>query len=291
MTAIVSLSPTCWDQPIAADEQTLAVEALERGSVLLLPRLAFAIADDERTLLTPAIGGRGKNISLDPAAPPVRGSSLVGDDLQRLTGMLARFGNANRSLIRNLLPGYADALAPARISYRPAEIAGRRVSWRKDDTRLHVDSFPSSPTQGQRILRVFSNIHPQGQVRHWRLGESFDNVARRFLPAMRQPLWGSDRALQWLGITKRRRTAYDHYMLRLHDRMKADLQYQSQVAHTEHQFQAGTTWLVYTDLVSHAAMRGQHALEQTYLLPVAAMQDPSRSPLRILEGLAGRALA
>jgi len=42
--------------------------------------------------------------------------------------------------------------------------------------------------------------------------------------------------------------------------------------------------------VSHAAMAGQYQLEQTFLLPVSAMQQPERSPLRILERIKKRAL-
>ena len=42
--------------------------------------------------------------------------------------------------------------------------------------------------------------------------------------------------------------------------------------------------------VSHAAMAGQYQLEQTFLLAVDAMQQPERSPLRILERIKKRAL-
>ena len=76
-------------------------------------------------------------------------------------------------------------------------------------------------------------------IRSWRLGESFEDVARRFLPLLRGPIWGADRVLELLGITKRRRTAYDHYMLQLHDRMKADSVYQSQVAQRTYDFKPG----------------------------------------------------
>jgi hypothetical protein len=38
-------------------------------------------------------------------------------------------------------------------------------------------------------------------------------------------------------------------------------------------------------------MGGRYALEQTFLLPVEAMRDPARSPLRVLEKLRGHALA
>lgn len=291
MTDIITSSITVWDQDIAASEQELAVDALERGGVLFFPQLSFALQDDEKQLLSPAVAGDGKNVSLDPITGSLRGSSAVDADLQRLKNVMARFATSSRSLVRNLLPGYETGLQQARTSYRPMEIAGRQTSWRKDDTRLHVDSFPSSPTQGRRVLRVFTNINPQGGSRNWRLGDSFENVARHYLPSLPGPVWGSSRMLHLLGITKSRRSAYDHYMLQLHDRMKADLAYQAHAAQRTYAFPAGSTWMVFTDVVSHAATSGQYALEQTYHLPINAMQDPTRAPLRILESLLGRELA
>jgi hypothetical protein len=290
MTDVITLSNASGDQRVTTAEQERAVDALERGSVLLFPQLSFLIQDGDGQLLSPTVAGKGKNVSLDPSTGSLRGSSVNDADLQRLQNMMKRFATSSRDLLRNLLPRYETGLEQARTSFRPVEIAGRRSSWRKDDTRLHVDSFPSSPTQGNRILRVFTNVNPHGHSRNWRLGESFEGVARRYLPSLPGPIWGADRVLSLLGITKRRRTAYDHYMLQLHDRMKADLAYQSQVAQRAYAFQAGSTWMVFTDLVSHAAMSGQYALEQTYHLPVNSMLDPSRAPLRILENLLGREL-
>ncbi len=71
-------------------------------------------------------------------------------------------------------------------------------------------------------------------------------------------------------------------MLQLHDQMKADLAYQSTSPQTAVDFPAGSTWVAFTDCVSHAAMAGQYQLEQTFLLPVASMIEPDRSPLRVL---------
>ena len=79
-------------------------------------------------------------------------------------------------------------------------------------------------------------------------------------------------------------------MLQLHDRMKADGAFQAQTPQTTFDFPAGSTWIAFTDGVSHAAMAGQYQLEQTFLLPVEAMQTPERSPLRILERIKNRAL-
>jgi hypothetical protein len=104
------------------------------------------------------------------------------------------------------------------------------------------------------------------------------------------PLPFSGELLKVVGITKSRRSAYDALMLQLHDRMKADVEYQSKAPQTAVDFPAGSTWIAFTDRVSHAAMAGQYQLEQTFLLPVSAMQQPERSPLRILERIKKRAL-
>ena len=55
-------------------------------------------------------------------------------------------------------------------------------------------------------------------------------------------------------------------------------------------FPAGSTWIAFTDQVSHAATAGQYQFEQTFVLPVEAMREPTQSPLRILERLKGRRL-
>jgi hypothetical protein len=293
MTSVTQLHLTHWRAAVPSAQQDAAQSALESGDVLWLPQLSFRIEAAEQHLLSPgfAAGSGAKNISLSPDGQNLRG--LEGKDADRalLRGLMWRFASGARELVGELFPGYAAQLQPGRTSFRPTEIEGRQTSWRKDDTRMHVDSFPSSPTAGWRILRVFSNINPQQQSRSWRLGEPFERVAARFLPAVPAPLWGSSALLHMLGITKQRRTAYDHYMLGLHDSLKADMVYQTTAPQLHHDFTAGTSWMVYTDQAAHAAMRGQYALEQTFLLPVQAMREPQRSPLRVLEGLLGRSLA
>ena len=96
--------------------------------------------------------------------------------------------------------------------------------------------------------------------------------------------------LQVFRITRSRRTAYDALMLQLHDRMKEDGDFQQRSEQEIVDFPAGSTWLAFTDQVSHAATAGQYQLEQTFLLPVSVMRDDRRSPLRVLEGLMGRRL-
>ena len=162
--------------------------------------------------------------------------------------------------------------------------------WRKDDTRLHVDAFPSRPNHGERILRVFCNINPHGQDRVWRVGEAFDAMARTLLPRVRPILPGEAVALAALRVTKSPRSEYDHLMLGLHDAAKADRDYQQNSLQREVRFSPGTTWICYSDQVMHAASSGQFMLEQTTHLPLIALYEPQRSPLAVLERITGRSL-
>ena len=291
LSAISVLPVDTWGAAFDPQTQQFAHAALEQGSVLWFPRLAFELGEAERRAMAVEVAGSAKNVSYDPARRWLRGSTGSEPEQRCIATMMARYAEQTLALLNTLLPAYAAQLQPARTSYRPAEIAGRRTSWRKDDTRLHVDSFPSSPTQGARILRVFSNINPQGQHRVWRLGGPFDEVARRFLPQMRAPAPGSAELLQWMGVTKSRRSAYDHYMLQLHDRMKSDPDYQRTGPQQTHGFPPGSSWMVFTDQAPHAALQGRYALEQTFHLPVAALRDPALAPLNVLQGLLGRELA
>lgn len=290
MTAIIDTPIADWDQLPPSTTQEQALRALEEGSILFFPQLSFPMNELEDRFLSPATAGKSKNVSFDISTGKLRGSSVGAAEITLLRAMLQRFATSSRDFLHNLLPHYRASLAQARTSFRPVEIAARSSSWRKDDTRLHVDSFPSSPVQDKRILRVFCNVNPLGRSRTWRLGESFENVAQRYLPSLRPPVWGVSRLLHLCGITKSRRTAYDYFMLQLHDHMKADLAYQSEVEQIVYEFPPGSTWLAFTDQVSHAAMAGQHLFEQTFYLPVNSMLNPAQAPLRILERLTGRKL-
>lgn len=258
--------------------------------MLFFPRLPFEIESREAELLSPEILSSAKNASFDPATGRAGGTTLDGDRLHRLRELMARFSDHAAVLAHDVLPDYHSHVVRARASFRPAEIAGRATSWRKDDTRLHIDSFPATPVQGRRILRVFSNVNPAGRPRLWRVGDEFEAVASRFVGSLAMPWPGSGALWRSLRVTKSRRSAYDALMLQLHDRMKEDVDFQERSPQTSFDFPAGTTWMAFTDQVPHAAMAGQYQLEQTFLLPVSAMRDESRSPLRILERLKGRQL-
>lgn len=268
---------------------TGATEAIELGEVLFLPALAFTVALPT-LLLIAAAAAVAKNVSFDGASGRLKGVREDDAAYAKLREVMAAFADFSFRTVSGLLPRYQGALQPGRTSFRPAEIAGRQTSWRKDDTRLHVDSFPSTPVHGRRILRFFSNVNPDGAARRWRIAAPLPQVAPRFLPQLRPPLPGSAALLAALRVTRTRRSAYDHYMLQLHDAMKRDAAFQSDTAQAQFDFPAASSWLAYTDIVPHAAMSGRLAFEQTFYLPVERMQDPAKSPQHALEALLQRPL-
>jgi hypothetical protein len=265
--------------------------ALERGKVLYFPNLGFKIEGAEAALLDPALADpKRKNISLEPGGGALRG--VVGDAVTQsaVRALVARYQNNARSLVDGLFPEYGNKLRAAPTSLRLRQVETRHTSWRKDDSRLHVDAFPSRPNRGERILRVFTNINPNGVPRVWRVGEPFERMAERFLPRIKTQLPGSAWLLERLHITKSRRTEYDHLMLHLHDGMKADLGYQQSSPQQTIEFPPCSVWICFSDQTSHAAMSGQFMLEQTFFLPVRAMVEPECAPLGVLERMKGRAL-
>ncbi|HET8995427.1 MAG TPA: Kdo hydroxylase family protein, partial [Acetobacteraceae bacterium] len=238
-----------WRGPFDASVRRRALEALESGKVLVLP-LPFAVLESEQRFLDAAIqSDRRKNLSFDPASGKLGNAALPAVEQAGLAAMMQRFADSAFSLIMDLLPSYATHLARSRTSFRPAEIEGRTYSLRHDDRLLHVDAFPTRPLHGQRILRLFTNVAPDGTQRKWHIGEPFADYAGRFLPEVKRPLPGSAWVLKMTGLTKGRRSLYDHIMLGLHDAGKRDAAYQASCSLVAADFPPGTTWLCFTDQV------------------------------------------
>ena len=274
------------DDPQGLVDSSQALAALEKGQILYLPTLGFELKAGEESLLSESILGRShKNISYDRRKQRLGGHhpKASADDLQALQSFMHRFTAHAEQLLQRVLPHYQPALIWGRTSYRPAQILGRSSSKRKDDTRVHVDAFPASPVNGQRILRLFCNINPAGEPRRWQVGEPFQDVLRRFGPDIPPYSPLKAKLLRLVRATKSLRSPYDHSMLQLHDRMKLDDNYQHNVVKHNLAFPPHSSWLVFTDQVSHAALSGQFLLEQTYYLPVQAMQNPELSPFMVLK--------
>jgi hypothetical protein len=81
-------------------------------------------------------------------------------------------------------------------------------------------------------------------------------------------------------------------MLHFHDWLKENTEFQQAKEGKERvAFPPMATWLVFTDGVPHAALSGQFAMEQTFIIPVEALVAPEVSPIRVLEGLSGKQMS
>jgi len=270
--------------------QSQWVKDLEDGKVLYIENLKFSIATHEKKFFTPTILNKNsRNISLDSRGN-LKGANGSEKEIKELSTMIARFRNEASTLIFSAFPKYKDHLKLAPTSFRPMEVKSRVTSWRADDKRLHVDAFPSRPNYGERILRVFINLNPDKKPRVWRVGEPFEDIAKRYIHAIKPYSYLQAKIINILGITKSFRSKYDHLMLGLHDAMKSDMKYQKNSPQITMPFKPGTVWICFSDQAAHAVMSGQFMMEQTFHLSPSKQYFKKKSPLEVLRRLTGEKL-
>ncbi len=271
---------------------------LESGRVLFFNGIPFDLpADDRKFLLSQRQTDSAfhKNISYRPKTGVLRGSSAKTDAARMREIMKSHSAEVTR-FISDFLSPYAGKLDLDYASFRPLEENGRDLSEKKRNDLLHVDSFPTRPTGGARILRVFTNINLT-VPRIWNIAEPFELLAERYaLKAGLNNFAGKKsnglfRVLNKMGLRVADHSAYDKFMLRFHDYLKKNSDFQANCDKIRLEFPAQTTWMVYTDGVPHAALSGQYALEQTYIVPVDALVAKEKAPINILEAICKQKLS
>ena len=295
--------PGGWAQPAHSTARARwACEQLEGDRILFFRGLPFNFPEVDREFLRGQRQGSPrlhKNISYRPLQDRLKGSA--GDDPAETGRLHHLMRNYSREVVRflgELLAPYAAHWQLDFASFRPQQEQGRDLPLHKRNDLLHVDSFPNRPTHGARILRCFTNINTS-EPRVWHTTDALPTLAKKFAAQAGLPeiaaqgpggtMWG--RVLRTLGVRGADRSAYDRFMLRFHDYLKENGAFQESYPKIKLEFPPGSTWICFTDSVPHAAMSGQFALEQTFLIPVRAMVTPDKAPIRVLERIAGRPLA
>jgi hypothetical protein len=263
-------------------------EPLERGELIFLPRAPFALpeGDDLAFLLGTRAGGpRGKHVCLDPRTGELTGFLRTGDEQAgRLQGILKRFSEAVASWLAEALPTYRGGVEPDRATFRPEEEATRRLRPHARNDLLHVDAFPGRPAHGRRILRVYANVHPE-EPRVWATSEPLPRLLSRYAGRVQQSSagwfheWGARlRALVGAGQP----SPSDVFMLRLHDYLKSDLDFQQRGPRRLWRFPPGSAWLAMTDACTHADLRGRFALEHSFFVSPHVLALPDVAPASLL---------
>jgi hypothetical protein len=151
MRRIRTLPLKDWTPSTTEDETRSLATDLEEGCVLYLPELRFALSPTEKTFIdTRWADPKAKNLSYDGRRNQLAGALGTEQDRENLLGLLVRYRQHSLQLIESLFPAYVPRLRIARTSLRLQRVEGRETSWRKDDSRLHVDAFPSQQRQSRR---------------------------------------------------------------------------------------------------------------------------------------------
>jgi 3-deoxy-D-manno-oct-2-ulosonic acid (Kdo) hydroxylase len=276
-------------------------ELLERGRILFFhePPFPFPAADREFLLAQEWTDLRmHKNVSYRPSEDLLRGISGDSGKIERIRAIFRAYSSRVVEFATEFLSPYAGAWILDFASFRPIEEERRSLPLHKRNDLLHVDAFPSRPTLGGRILRVFTNLNPE-KPRVWHTTEDFESLAQAHAePAGLLQIAAADglvgRTVQtWgekLGFSGFGRTPYDMFMLRFHDYLKENRAFQAKCAKIRLEFPPSATWIVFTDGVAHAVLSGRFAMEQTFLVPPSALVAPEFAPYKILEKIAGRSL-
>lgn len=275
---------------------TRACEFLEIGGVIYFPTSPFTRdADDTKFLLSQhqQDASYHKNIAYRPEQDKVTGvKDLSRQDAERLRRVLRQFSGQAQDLVNDLLSPYAGHYNLDFASYRPIEEKGRKMRLRARNDLLHVDSFPTRPTRGDRILRVFENINPdRGRV--WKTTDTFEGLAERFGNERKAPgdLDAEPQSFlpafltKALGLKASSGSGYDNWMLNFHNFLKENSEFQQTCRKNTIQFAPGSAWIVFTDMVSHSVLSGQYALEQTFIVSYRNQVLPDKAPINILRRL------
>jgi hypothetical protein len=287
------LEPAASTAPVSSLE-----ERLESGAIEYFPVCPFPLpeGEDRLFLLEQRLASRAhKNISYDPNTGRAAGFARISTaQAERVRLLLALFAQQATSWLARTLPLYARAWRLDRVSFRPEEEATRRLRLKARNDLLHVDAFPSRPTNGQRILRLFVNVN-LSEPRIWATSEPFGKLLERFgtqlgLPTGQRAGWTREmgrRMLRLFQPGRPQRSLYDSFMLRFHDFLKANDEFQEHGPKRFWTFAPGSAWLVFTDVASHAALRGRFALEHSYFVAPETLALPDQSPPALLERACG----
>jgi len=156
--------------------------ALEKGQIVLFRALPFhfPVEDQEFLLAQQWTELRlHKNVSYRPSEDSLRGVSGDSRTIERIHTIMRNYSAQVIEFLTKFLPPYATKWNLDFSSFRPIEEEGRDLPIHKRNDLLHVDAFPSRPTRGGRILRVFTNLNPK-RARVCNTTEGFESLARQY---------------------------------------------------------------------------------------------------------------
>ncbi len=276
--------------PATQESKASLAERLERGELIHFPTCPFALphGKDLPFLFSQRLRFANKNITFNPHTDKLHGYGWKNRaQAQRLLHIIREFGEKAAAWIHHLLPQYHNAIHRDRVSFRPEEEATRKLRTTARNDLIHIDAFPTRPTRGARLLRLFVNINPV-DARVWITSELFSDLVAEFGNCIRVGShpgnWELGRQVVKMFSSRKFPTApFDLFMLRMHHYLKLNEKFQEKCRKQFWKFPPGSVWLAFTDSLSHAVLRGRFALEHSFFVPKECLLVPEVAPVTIFE--------
>ena len=244
-----------------------------------------------------------KNVSYHPEADKVKGLDEDSPVAELAYRALTNHRDRVTAFLQQVMPTLTRDMQVGTSSFRPMEERGRNLKPHASNELVHVDAGAYGATNGNRLLRFFVNVNPSVD-RVWCTKGAMPDLLERYgakAGMTRAEIGDLDK-----GVTDHLRTSvlsgvakvaplakvldsspYDRTMRRFHNFMKDTPAFQQdQTGHHEFRFAPFTAWMVFTDMVSHACLSGQHALIYTAIVPLENCRRPELAPINLLRAVA-----
>jgi hypothetical protein len=289
-------------------------EALETNHIVFFPKCPIRLPDAAtldylRTELPSRL--KLKNVSYHPEVDRVTGLKADAETTARLTGILKGHLKDVSAFLHQHIGHLTTEWTIGTCSFRPIQERGRNLKPHASNELVHLDAGAYGATDGDRILRFFVNCNDH-EDRIWATKGPVQDIVSRFgheaglidghgRLAVGLTKAASDKALSGIvrGLARLNPLArvldtspYDRAMRRLHNYMKdAEAFRQDPRGYEEIRFPPYSSWMVFTDSVSHASLSGQFAFVTTIIVRREYMQRPEFAPFNVLAGLKGPQVA
>ena len=282
-------------------------DALERGNIVKFVPSPIELPGNDaleqlRTELPKQL--KRKNVSYHPEADKVTGLDDDSPVADLAYDVLSTHRDRVTGLLRTVMPTLATNLRSGTSSFRPLQEKGRNLKPHASNELVHIDAGAYGATNGDRILRFFVNVNPEVD-RVWASKGTFPALFKKFgreaglhehlTPTLQRGLGGKFRTALLNGLagaglplaTVLDSSPYDRVMRRFHNYMKDTPEFQANMeSHEVFHFEPFSAWMVFTDMVSHASVSGQHALIYTGIVKLEDCRLPELAPFNILTAAA-----
>lgn len=272
-------------------------DELERGRVVFFPTCPIPLPDEQdlnflREVLPSHLSHKNPSYHTEvDRVMGVRGRDVV----ERTARILREHYRQVRMFLERVLKPFVPGWKLGTSSFRPLEEKGRVIRAHASSELIHVDAKAYGATHGDRILRFFVNVHPT-RNREWVTKGTFPELYRKY--GARAGVGGAKSlqegllnraysgALRGLGRLAPLidTSPYDRLMHRFHNWMKDTPEFQQDPDGLRPlAFPPRSAWMVFTDMVSHACVTGQHAFIDTFIVPLRNCRLPELSPFHVLQ--------